>query len=206
MRARPPLVPIRALVHRQAGGCKLIALVATPQAATVRACSRVVQRKSVPSTHMRCRTTASLRASATLASFTPLLFAIRIAQPRKSSLPRCREFAALGILTEHDAGAADRQGAEPQAARQAHLSKPTTNRRVRGVGVKWRRALVPRRAPDRGADIHQSKPAPENRRVLQHILLECGHSEVRAAGLRSAKCTKSLCDSPRKAVAFRRAR
>ena len=35
---------------------------ATPYAATARVCSLVVQRNSVPSTHMRCRTTASLRA------------------------------------------------------------------------------------------------------------------------------------------------
>jgi hypothetical protein len=82
MRARP-LVPIRALPHRQVGGCNSIAFAATPYAARTRACSLVVQRKSVPSIHMRCRTTASLRARATLASFTLLLFAIRIAQPRK---------------------------------------------------------------------------------------------------------------------------
>jgi hypothetical protein len=37
-------------------------------------------RKSVPSTHMRCMTTASRRARATLAAFTLPLFAIRMAQ------------------------------------------------------------------------------------------------------------------------------
>lgn len=41
------------------------------------------QRKSVPSHHIRCITTASLRASATFANFTLRRFAIRIAQDRK---------------------------------------------------------------------------------------------------------------------------
>src|SRR5262249_6327399 len=43
------------------------------------ACSRV-QRNSVPSTHMRCRITASRRASATIAFFIPRRLAICIAQ------------------------------------------------------------------------------------------------------------------------------
>ena len=43
------------------------------------ACSRV-HRKSVPSTHMRCRITASRRASATIAFFIPRCLAICIAQ------------------------------------------------------------------------------------------------------------------------------
>ena len=88
MRARPPLVPIRALVHRQVGGCKSIVVVVTPYAARALAGCLVVQRNSVPSIHMRCRTTASLRARATLASFTLLLFAIRIAQPRRPDRAR----------------------------------------------------------------------------------------------------------------------
>jgi hypothetical protein len=43
------------------------------------ACSRV-QRNSVPSTHMRCRITASRRAKATIAFFIPRRLAICIAQ------------------------------------------------------------------------------------------------------------------------------
>src|SRR5262249_11267769 len=43
------------------------------------ACSRV-QRNSVPSTHMRCRITASRRARATIAFFIPRRLAICIAQ------------------------------------------------------------------------------------------------------------------------------
>jgi hypothetical protein len=51
-----------------------VALVVNAAAATVD------HRKSVPSTHMRCMTTASRHARATLAAFTLPLFAIRIAQ------------------------------------------------------------------------------------------------------------------------------
>ena len=40
-----------------------------------------VQRNSVPSTHMRCITTANLRASATIAFFIPRCLAIFMAQP-----------------------------------------------------------------------------------------------------------------------------
>jgi hypothetical protein len=47
--------------------------------AAAAACSRV-QRNSVPSTHMRCRITASRRASATIAFFFPRRLAICIAQ------------------------------------------------------------------------------------------------------------------------------
>jgi hypothetical protein len=46
--------------------------------------SLFVQWKSVSAIHMRIKTTASLRASATLASLAPLRFAILIAQPRKA--------------------------------------------------------------------------------------------------------------------------
>jgi hypothetical protein len=82
IRARPPLVPIRAPAHRQGGGFKEFARIAPSYAAGASACSLVVQRNSVPSSHIRCKTTASLRARATLASLAPLLFAIRIAQLR----------------------------------------------------------------------------------------------------------------------------
>ena len=52
-------------------------ILCNPHAAT--ACSRV-QRNSVPSTQMRCRITANLRASATIAFFIPRRLAICIAQ------------------------------------------------------------------------------------------------------------------------------
>lgn len=84
IRARPPLVPVRAPAHRQGGGFKEFARIAPSYAAGASACSLVVQRNSVPSIHMRCKTAASLRASATLASLASLLFAILIAQPRKA--------------------------------------------------------------------------------------------------------------------------
>jgi len=44
------------------------------------AAASLVQRKSVPSTQMRCRITANRRASATIARFMPRCFAIFIAQ------------------------------------------------------------------------------------------------------------------------------
>ena len=43
-----------------------------------------VQRKLVPSTHIRCRTIANLRASATLARFKPRRFATSMAQRFKA--------------------------------------------------------------------------------------------------------------------------
>ena len=48
------------------------------------------QRKSVPSTHMRCMITESFRARATLAAFALLFFAIRMAQARRGRRLRDR--------------------------------------------------------------------------------------------------------------------
>jgi hypothetical protein len=64
--------------------CSLLLLVTFSYATGARACSLVLQRNSVSSIHMRCKITASLRASATLASLALLLLAILIAQPRKA--------------------------------------------------------------------------------------------------------------------------
>src|SRR5215472_12261764 len=57
--------------------CALRYLSSPDQPATAAGALR--QRKSVPSTHIRCGTTASLRASATLARLTPRSFATRSA-------------------------------------------------------------------------------------------------------------------------------
>ena len=56
--------------------------------------------------------------------------------------PQTRPPSATRFERRERRSAADCHGAEPQASRQARLSKPTANR-VCGVSVKWRRALVP---------------------------------------------------------------
>src|SRR5262245_1628744 len=55
----------------------LTGLILSPHAAA----ASLVHRNSVPSTQMRCRTTANRRASATIAFFIPRRLAICIAQP-----------------------------------------------------------------------------------------------------------------------------
>ena len=50
-----------------------------PQASTATPATSRVQRNSLPSTHMRCRTTPSRRASATLARFFPCAYAAHAA-------------------------------------------------------------------------------------------------------------------------------
>ena len=50
--------------------------------------------------------------------------------------PQTRPASPARLERREGRGAADRHGAEPEAARQAHLSRPAANRRVRGVGVK----------------------------------------------------------------------
>jgi len=86
MRAHPTLAPVPALLSRRGGGTlETVAVrdrLACYSHTAGAAATAADQRKSVPSTHMRCMTTASRRARATLAAFTLPLFAIRMAQDR----------------------------------------------------------------------------------------------------------------------------
>ena len=98
IRARPTLAPSRVLPS--AGTAELGVMSRRPFSYAVTAVASEGcasdQRKTVPSLHMRCITTASLRASATFAAFTLRRFAIRIAQDRSDDhRPWCsRTFAA----------------------------------------------------------------------------------------------------------------